>query len=104
MGDYTIMIDNKAPRVIPIAFSTNMKGYNKMSFKITDNFETARNVKGLSYSAKVDGQWVLMEYDAKSDLIVHRFDGRIGPGSHQLQLIVSDNRGNQTTFERTFSR
>ena len=104
LGDFAIMIDDVPPVIKPIAFSKNMKGYNKVSFKITDNFSTARNVKGLTFQAFVDGDWILMNYDAKSDLITHRFDGRIGPGEHVLKLIVTDNRGNSSTFEQTFSR
>ncbi len=40
LGDYCIMVDEKAPVVTPIAFANNMRGYNKMKFKVTDDVET----------------------------------------------------------------
>ncbi|MEM9920867.1 MAG: M23 family metallopeptidase [Bacteroidota bacterium] len=102
-GDYCIMIDQTAPTIRPVQFKSYMKGASKMSFKITDNLKTARNVEYLDYQATVDGRWILMAYDAKKDLIVHRFDGTIGPGKHQLRLEVKDSRGNKKVFERKFT-
>lgn len=104
LGDYCIMVDQEAPTIRPIAYQNNMKGFSKMSFKIDDNFETARNVEEFTYEATVDGQWILMEFDSKKDLLTHRFDGRLGPGKHQLRLVVRDHVGNERVFEREFSR
>ena len=75
-----------------------------MSFKVDDNFEAARNVDEFTYEATVDGQWILMEFDAKKDLLHHYFDGRIGPGEHQFKLVVRDNQGNEQVLERSFVR
>ena len=103
-GDYCIMVDNEAPTIAPVSFSENMKGYNKMSFKIKDNFETAGNVRGLRFEATVDGKWILMEYDSKNDLLIHRFDNKINVGTHTLKLTVVDSKNNKTVFERKFVR
>ena len=51
----------------------------------------------------MDGQWILMEYDAKNDLLIHRFDGRIPAGQHTLRLEVSDHVGNKKVYEREFT-
>ncbi len=104
LGDYCIMVDRIPPKIQPIAFRSNMKGYSKMSFKITDNFPTTGKARDLRYRATVDGEWILMHYDAKKDLIVHYFDDRIGPGEHQLRLVVTDDRGNEKVLERQFTR
>ncbi|MEM8906693.1 MAG: M23 family metallopeptidase [Bacteroidota bacterium] len=104
LGDYYIMLDTKAPKIKPVRFRSNMNGYSKMTFKITDDIKTARNVEQLYYEATIDGQWVLLEFDAKNDLLTHRFDEQTGPGTHEFRLIVSDHRGNETVFERTFRR
>lgn len=104
LGDYCIMVDQKPPTIKPIRFQTNLKGYSRMSFKVDDNFETASNVDEFTYEATVDGQWILMEFDAKKDLLTHFFDERIGPGEHQLKLTVTDSRGNEKVFERKFIR
>ncbi|MEM9822897.1 MAG: M23 family metallopeptidase [Bacteroidota bacterium] len=104
LGDYCIMLDTEAPSIVPLRFRSNMKGYSKMTFKIKDNLNTARNVEGIKYEATVDGQWILMEFDAKNDLLIHRFDDQIGPGKHQFRLVVTDDRGNENVFERSFQR
>ena len=104
LGDYCIMTDTEAPKIRIVNFSSNMRGYNKMSFKITDNFDTARNVRYLDYKATIDGNWVLMEYDSKNDLLTYRFDDTIGAGEHLFKLTVTDSRGNVKVLERTFLR
>lgn len=102
LGDYAIMADVTPPSVKPVTFSPNMRGFSKMSFKISDNVATAPNVEGLQFEARVDGEWILMEYDKKTKTITHFFDGRIGPGVHELQLLVKDAVGNETVFQRKF--
>ena len=104
LGDYCVMIDRKPPKITPVSFRSNMKGFSKLSFKITDNFQVTGKGKDLRYEATVDDRWILMEYDAKNDLIFHRFDGTITAGKHNLRLIVTDDRGNKTVFEKTFTR
>ena len=102
-GDYCIMVDQTPPRIVPIQFKSYMKGASKMTFKITDNIETARNVEYLDYRATVDGKWILMQYDSKKDLLIHRFDGSLAPGKHTLRLEVKDSRGNKKILERQFT-
>ncbi|MEM6963956.1 MAG: M23 family metallopeptidase [Bacteroidota bacterium] len=103
-GNYCIMVDKVPPKITPIRFKSNMKGYSKMTFKVKENFRTARNIEPFTYKATVDGQWILMEYDAKNDLLTHRFDGSIAAGQHTFRLAVKDDRGNEKVFERTFIR
>ena len=103
-GNYCIMVDTKPPTITPIQFKSNMKGYSKMTFKVKENFDVARNIDAFSYKATVDGNWILMEYDSKNDLLIHRFDGSIPRGNHSLRLEVTDDRGNQKVYERDFTR
>jgi len=102
LGDFSIMVDTEAPKIKPEKFSRNMNGYNRMTFKVTDNFATAPNVKQIDYDAFIDGNWVLMEYDAKSDLLTHRFSRDLSKGSHRFRLVVRDDRKNEAVFEREF--
>ncbi len=102
LGDFSIMVDTEAPDISPKKFSSNMVGYNRMSFKVTDNFATAPNVKQIEYDAYIDGNWILMEYDAKNDLLTHRFSEDLTKGIHQLRLVVRDDRRNETVFEKEF--
>ncbi|MEZ4951977.1 MAG: M23 family metallopeptidase [Saprospiraceae bacterium] len=104
LGDYCIMVDEKPPVVTPVAFAYNMRGYNKMKFKVTDNVETMGPVRAISYNAWVDGKWILLEYDKKNDMLIYEFDEHVGEGDHVLKLVVKDAVGNETVFEKDFIR
>lgn len=103
-GNYCIMIDTKSPTIRPIRFKSNMRGASKMTFKVKENFKTARNIDSFTYKATVDGKWILMDYDGKNDLLIHRFDGSIEKGRHLLRIEVTDDRGNEKVYEREFTR
>ena len=103
-GNYCIMIDTKPPTIQPIRFKSNMRGASKMTFKVKENFKTARNIEPFSYKVTVDGKWILVDYDGKNDLLIHRFDGSINKGKHLLRIEVTDDRGNEKVYEREFTR
>ncbi len=103
-GDYCIMADTTAPSVKPVVFSVDMRRKKTMSFRIQDDFRTDGRANGLSYRATVDGKWILFEFDRKRARLTHRFDSRIAAGEHTLRLVVKDDRGNETVYERNFVR
>ncbi|MEM9990619.1 MAG: hypothetical protein AAF738_02580, partial [Bacteroidota bacterium] len=103
-GNYSIMVDTIAPRITPLRFQRNMRGKSQMTFRIEDNFATGGGAGGLKYRATVDDTWILMEYDAKYDKLLHRFDGQISSGTHTLKLSVTDAMGNTETLVREFVR
>ncbi len=102
LGDYSIQIDSTAPHLQALSFSSNMRGRSRISFRAYDETRTARHIQGLQWKAFVDGQWLLMEYDLKSHILYHKFDGSIPPGKHGLVLIVRDVMGNESKFEGEF--
>lgn len=104
LGDYCIMLDQTPPTITPVAFKYDMSRSSQMRFLIKDDLATGGSARGLRYRASVDGQWILMEYDYKNDLLRHRFDGRIPSGKHQFRLEVRDDRDNVQVFERDFVR
>ena len=104
LGTFSIAVDTTAPEIIPITFRENMRDMTKMQFRHGDSQPTEGQANGTSYEAKVDGKWILMEYDAKRALLTHWFDERIQPGIHELTLRVRDDRGNVNTLIRKFSR
>lgn len=103
LGDFCIMVDEEAPRIVPGYFRSNMRGANRMTFELTDNFDTAGDARGVQYRATVDGKWILLEHDAKNDLLFYQFDGRMAPGNHQLRIEAWDSRNNVTVVERAFT-
>ncbi len=104
LGDYCIMVDQTPPVIQPVDFQENMQGYNRMTFKISDDIPAGGYARGLSYKATIDGRWILMEYDEKNDLITYRFEDDLKPGSHELSLVVTDSQSNRTVFSRSFTR
>lgn len=100
-GGYAIAIDSTPPSIKPINIHPGANMSNKWSiqFKIRDD----RSGIG-SYRAEIDGKWVLMDYDAKNQLITHFFDGQIGEGEHELELKVKDDVGNLSTYTAKFRR
>lgn len=103
MSNYTIMVDTIAPKIIPMHFHPTMTGWQRMVFKIYDNYRTRDKGRNLVFNAWVDDEWILMELDGKSGLLSHTFDGRIKPGSHKLLIKVIDDRGNESILEKTFT-
>ena len=104
LGEYVIQVDVTPPRVQPVTFKRNMRGYNLMSFKVTDDLPTSRRLEDFDWEGRIDGEWVLFEYDAKNDLLTHRFEPDLPSGEHDLLLTVTDERGNTTEYRRAFVR
>jgi hypothetical protein len=102
LGDFYIAVDQKKPTILPGNYRRDMRGKRRMTFTIQDDIATARNVQGLRYKATIDGQWVLMQFDAKNNLLFHEFESSLAKGEHQLQLEVWDAIGNKRVFESTF--
>ena len=74
--------------------------YRYLKIKINDKLSGISN-----YRAIVNGKWILMEYDYKTNTLIHDFnDGIITDTKNNLKLIVTDNVGNSSTFETLFYR
>jgi hypothetical protein len=97
LGDYTFGIDSINPEIKPININPGSV-YSKNSilkFKINDNFSGIK-----AYNGYINNTWVLFQYDAKNrslNCLVSKIPKNIY-GSCQLELIVSDNCGNSSTF------
>ena len=103
MSTYTIMADTIPPKIIPVHFGSTMTAWKRMAFRISDNFDVKDRGRDLLYEGLVDDEWILFSLDGKSGLLTHEFDGRIPPGEHTLVLKVTDDRGNQTILEKSFT-
>lgn len=104
-GKYFVMRDTTAPTLKPFNFdakgttTTTFSGMSSIQFKMDDNLSGVQ-----SYRGTVDGKWILFEYEPKKDLIKYTFDEHVGKGEHQLLVVVTDGVGNETKFERKFTR
>jgi len=99
LGKYHLLEDKTPPTITPHTFKYSMQGASQFAFKSSDS------QSGLtSYEAYVDGQWILLEYDAKSNRLIHKFDGKITKGVHEIKVLVQDGVGNQNTYSSKFVR
>jgi hypothetical protein len=90
-GRFTVATDTLAPVV-----KLEAKTPGKISCKITDN------LSGIySFKASLNGEWLLMQYDYKRNLVWSDPLDDSQPLKGKFVLEVADNAGNSTTFETT---
>jgi len=102
LGMYTIASDIENPKITPLNFKDGdwLSKYRYLKIKIKDNISGIKN-----YRATINGKWILMEYDAKKNILTHDFnDNVISETKNNLKVIVTDNVGNNSTFETVFYR
>ncbi len=102
LGTYTLAKDSIAPKIRSKNFKEKqwLNNYSYLSLMISDD------LSGIdSYSAKLNGEWILMEYEPKKKTITYNFDDKIlDQKKCDLEVVVVDNVGNSTTFKSTFYR
>ena len=102
LGTYALATDTTNPSIRAINFKDGqwLSNYHFLTLRIDDK------ESGISsYRATVNGKWVLMEYDYKTKTLVHNFnDNIVTDTKNNLKVIVTDNVGNNSTFEATFYR
>ena len=102
LGTYTLAADIENPNIRPLNFQEGkwLSKYRYLKVKLTDKLSGINN-----YRATVNGKWILMEYDAKKNILTHDFnDNKITETKNNLKIIVTDNVGNSSTFEAIFFR
>ena len=102
LGTYALASDTINPIITPLNFKKNkwLSKYRYLKVKITDVGSGISN-----YRATVNGKWILMEYDYKTNTLTHDFNDRvITDTKNNLKVIVTDNVGNNSTFEAFFYR
>ncbi|GAB5473052.1 MAG: M23 family metallopeptidase [Maribacter sp.] len=102
LGTYTLAMDTVAPKIRSKNFKEKqwLNNYSYLSLMISDD------LSGIdTYSATLNGDWILMEYEPKKKTITYNFDDKIlNEKKCQLEVVVTDNVGNSTTFTSTFYR
>jgi hypothetical protein len=102
LGTFTLKTDNDKPKITPVNFNSGkwLSKESNLKVKIVDE------LSGISsYRATINGKWILMEYEYKTDMLTYDFDDKvITETENNLKVIVTDNVGNSSTFEATFFR
>jgi len=101
-GEFSIAVDTLAPVITPVNISKgkDMRSVSAIKFTATDELSGIRN-----YRCYIDSKWVLMAYDAKNNLLSYSFDEqRLEKNrTHELELYVTDNKGNTSLFHTFFT-
>ena len=102
LGRFTLATDTIPPKIRPKNFKNKqwLTNYKYLSLKISDD------LSGIdTYSATLNGEWILMEYEPKNSTITYNFDDKILDQKQcELKVTVTDNVGNTTTFSSSFYR
>jgi murein DD-endopeptidase MepM/ murein hydrolase activator NlpD len=98
LGFFGVLVDTINPSITSIDFAPNMKGRGLFTMKISDGLSGIDQI-----IPQIDGEWALMEYDAKTARLMYYFDKRyIKPGKHFFELTVIDGVGNKKYFNGNF--
>lgn len=96
-----MVADTVPPRIEPRFKAGEPIRTRSITFRLRDNFSGID-----SYTATLDGEWILLERNPMQGTITHTFDDSRTPKgrSYTLQLTVTDNCGNKTVWKRTITR
>jgi hypothetical protein len=95
-GKYCVMVDTVLPKIIPVNISNNknITTQSTIQVKITDE------LSGIgSYRGQMNGKWILMDYDAKNDLLTYIYDERLSKGENIFELTVTDKKFNVSSYK-----
>lgn len=100
-GSYVVIADSIAPQVkiLHLNKRNELTDTTKINIKVDDL------ISGIdTYQGYLNGQWILLEYDPKNDLLTYFFDEQtLFNQKQELQLIVSDKKGNSTTLKQVIN-
>jgi Peptidase family M23 len=89
-GDFVFLKDSVPPTITPLAVTRQ-----GVRLRIKDS------LSGISsYEASINGQWLLMNYDNKSNTLSSRLLDPASPLKGDFELTVTDQAGNQTKYSK----
>jgi murein DD-endopeptidase MepM/ murein hydrolase activator NlpD len=100
-GIYVIRADTVPPKIVPVNFTNNKQYFEgqELTFRVTDD------LSGLKmWNAYINEQWILTEYDPKSDIVTYTIDKkRLKKGKPcVLKIFAMDQKNNISVFEGKF--
>ncbi len=102
LGTYTLAQDSIPPKIRSKNFKDRqwLTNYRYLRLHISDD------LSGIdTYEARLNGEWILMEYEPKTSTLTYNFDDKILDQKQcELKVVVTDNVGNSTTFNSSFYR
>lgn len=94
-GNYCVTIDTIAPRIKAIhpEYFSKMAGHKEIRLVISDELSGIASYRGM-----LNGKWILMEYDAKNDVLIYQVDDLLKPGLNTLLVEVRDGKSNKSFY------
>jgi hypothetical protein len=102
LGTYIIARDSVAPTILTKNFKEKqwLNNYKYLSVQIADDLSGVD-----TYSATLNGEWILMEYEPKRRTLTYNFDDKIADQTQcVLKVTVTDNVGNENSLTTSFYR
>ncbi len=102
LGEYKLIKDSIPPK---LKIAKNIAGkwisnQKEIEFTVVDDLSGIK-----TYDGYLNGKWILLEYESKTNQLIHQFaDGIVDEGQNDLKVVVTDNVGNSTIFETQFFR
>jgi len=101
-GKMQLLQDTVAPAVIfqkpkNLAAGALPPATGKARFKVNDSMSGIYH-----YTAFLNGEWTLLQYDGKSSIMWVEFDPLLAKGKHELIVEVTDKVGNKTVLKQGF--
>ena len=95
LGYYKVMMDTIPPIITVVNFNNGKKirGQRTLRVNITD-----KQTDIDSYRATLNNVWILMEYDAKKNILTYNFDDKLKKGENDFKLIVTDMLDNVSEY------
>ncbi|HSG67788.1 MAG TPA: M23 family metallopeptidase [Bacteroidales bacterium] len=100
-GDYALVVDTVPPSINSVNIASGQINDDRSTVKVKIKDELSGINK---YRATLNGEWLLMEFDAKNDLLIYEIDERLLKGNNKFRVEVSDNAGNTSVFEKILVR
>ena len=101
-GDFTLIVDDKAPIIKPLDFKDNqtITKFSTLELSITDNIAGIK-----SYKAYINNKWVLMYYNRKKRKYIiplnHRSKINLNKGKNNVKIVVTDRMNNKSESSTT---
>ncbi|MEA1785953.1 M23 family metallopeptidase [Arenibacter sp. GZD96] len=102
LGSYSLAKDSVPPTIRPKNFRDKqwLTNYRYLSLEIKDDLSGIN-----TYSATLNGHWILMEYEYKNNTLTYNFeDINAENDQFELKLTVTDNVGNVAEYNSSFFR
>lgn len=98
LGTYQLIADTLPPTITPLQATLDRNG-GTWSFRIEDNVGSADHLRNLHWTIKLDDQWIPGEWIGHENRLIIDPDKRLRRQAKTLQVVVHDERGNETRWE-----